>query len=73
MRKASEYRAHAQECRDLSHRAKDESQRDTLLQMARDWDEMAVYRARLIALHPELAKPGEHDEEGLPPPRRDPD
>lgn len=68
MKKASEYRTHARECRHLATRMKDDSQRDYLLQMADDWEEMARYRAGLISLHPELAKQGEQEEEGLPPP-----
>ncbi|MDI6624957.1 MAG: hypothetical protein QME55_09525 [Brevundimonas sp.] len=68
MKKASEYRAHAGECRRLATRMKDDSQRDYLLQMAEDWEEMARYRVGLISLHPELAKQGETEEEGLPPP-----
>lgn len=68
VKKASEYRAHAQDCRVLARRMKTDAQRETLLQMAADWDEMATYRARLITLHPELAKEGEHQEEGLTPP-----
>ena len=67
VKKASEYRAHAQDCRMLARRMKTDAQRETLLQMAMDWDEMAIYRARLITLHPELAKEGEHQEEGLTP------
>jgi hypothetical protein len=35
--------------------------------MAADWEEMAAYRAKLIGLHPELAKEGEHEEEATPP------
>lgn len=69
MRKASEYRAHARECRDLAKRMKAGPQCDSLLQMATDWEEMATYRAKLIALHPELAKEGEHEEEGFPSPK----
>lgn len=47
---------------------KTDAERESLQQMAADWEEMATYRARLIALHPELAKEGEHQEEGLTPP-----
>jgi hypothetical protein len=69
MRKASEYRAHAEDCRVLARQMKLEKERASLVQMAADWEEMAVYRARLIILHPELAQHGEHEEEGLPPPK----
>ncbi len=69
MRKSSEYRAHAQECLALAKRMKASTQADALRQMAVDWEEMAVYRAKLIALHPELAKEGELQEEAAPPTR----
>jgi hypothetical protein len=68
MKKASEYRAHARECLSLSKGAELDAQRSTLLQMAADWEEMAAYRVKLIGLHPELAKEGEHEEEGIAPP-----
>jgi hypothetical protein len=68
MKKASEYRAHAEDCRRLAMQMKLEPERAALVQMAADWEEMAVYRARLIVLHPEIAQLGEHEEEGLDPP-----
>lgn len=68
MKKASEYRAHAHECRELAKKMKIPEQREYLIQMAADWEEMATYRTGLIALHPELAKEGEHEEESKSPP-----
>ena len=65
MKKASEYRAHAEECRQLASKMDLGEQRDQLLGMARHWDDLARDRARLIANHPELALDGEHDEEAL--------
>jgi hypothetical protein len=41
------------------------AQREQLLAMAGDWEQMAVDRVELIRTHPELAVPGERAEEGL--------
>lgn len=62
MRKASEYRRHAQECRDLAARMDSEEQRAQLLDMAEQWDELAGERMALILRRPDLAEEGEHDE-----------
>ena len=62
MKKASEYRKHAEECRVLAQSMKDSPQREQLLEMARNWDQMARDRDRLARLHPEIAledKPSE--------------
>ena len=59
MKKASEYRQHAEECRALARGIKDEAQRDQLLEMAATWERLADERAGLIQRHPELALPGE--------------
>lgn len=64
MKKASEYRVHAQECRALAVGLKEGEQRDQLLEMARTWERLAEDRASLVARHPELALPGETSEEG---------
>lgn len=63
MKKASEYRQHAEECRQLASNMESGEQRDQLLQMAANWERMAEDRAQLIANHPELAVAGEEDEE----------
>jgi len=55
MKKASEYRQHAEECRVLANGVKEGPQRDQLLEMARNWDQMAVDRDRLARLHPEIS------------------
>lgn len=63
MKKASEYRQHAKECRSLAASMESPEQRELLLEMARHWDKLAEDRARLISKHPELAHDGEKDEE----------
>ena len=68
MKKASEYRKHAEECRALAQGMKPGEQRDQLLQMAANWEQMALERSNLIAQHPELAVEGEHEEELERPP-----
>ena len=62
MKKASEYRAHADECRALARTMQGE-QRDQLLQMAATWDRLAADRSGLVRRHPELGSPEEHAEE----------
>ena len=44
MKKASEYRKHAQECRALARRMAHGDQRDQLLEMAEIWDKLAKQR-----------------------------
>lgn len=63
MKKASEYREHAQECRALAAKMESGEQRELLLKMAAQWDRMATDRTDLILRHPELAQEGEHEEE----------
>jgi hypothetical protein len=63
MRKASEYRQHAKECRDLAVQMDSADQRALMLQMAEHWDTLAADRVALIRKHPELAREGEQDEE----------
>ena len=62
MKKASEYREHAEECRALAKHMHGD-QRDQLLEMARTWDQLAAERSELIRRHPELGLQGEHPEE----------
>jgi hypothetical protein len=63
MKKASEYREHAVECRQLAGAMESDEQRALMLQMAEHWDKLAGDRLQLITNHPELAHDGEHDEE----------
>jgi hypothetical protein len=64
MKKASEYRAHAEECRQLAS-SMEGAQRNQLLEMAATWDKLAIERSDLVRRHPELALDGEHREEGV--------
>jgi len=63
MKKASEYRQHAQECRTLAAAMESPEQREQLLEMARHWEKLADDRAQLIRKHPDLAHGGEEAEE----------
>jgi hypothetical protein len=62
MKKASEYRQHAEECRVLANTMTG-FQRDQLLGMAANWDKLAADRSELVRRHPELAIGDEHKEE----------
>jgi hypothetical protein len=62
MKKASEYREHARECRHLAGSMDSDEQRALMLQMAEHWDQLATDRVALIEKHPELAHDGEHEE-----------
>lgn len=62
MKKASEYRQHAEECRALAQGMQGE-QRDQLIEMAATWEKLAKDRADLIRRHPEQALAGEREEE----------
>lgn len=55
MKKAADYRRHAQECRALAKKVETEAQRVSLLQMAETWDSLATERERFVADYPELA------------------
>ena len=63
MKKASEFRRHAEECRRLARGMAASEQRDRLLEMAVSWEKLAAERIELIRRHPELAIEGEHQEE----------
>lgn len=65
MKKASEYRLHATECRALAAKMDLGERREQLLDMAAHWDRMALERAQLVSRHPELALEGEREEEAL--------
>jgi hypothetical protein len=67
VKKASEYRQHAQECRDLAKTMPEGPQRQQLLEMARTWDNLAAERSELVRRYPEIAREGEdegHREKG---------
>ncbi|WP_374472202.1 hypothetical protein [Phenylobacterium sp.] len=66
MKKASEYREHAAECRALAAAMPSDQQRAQLLQMAEHWEKLAADRIAMIARHPELAHDGEREESGRP-------
>lgn len=63
MKKASEYRQHAEECRALAQQMQSGEQRDQLLTMADTWENLAAERTALVLRHPELGLEGEHAEE----------
>ncbi|WP_445505135.1 hypothetical protein [Microvirga sp. G4-2] len=63
MKKASEYRKHAEECRALAKQVPEGPQRDQLLEMARTWDNLANDRDALLQKHPEIALPVNQDED----------
>ncbi|MGZ6015722.1 MAG: hypothetical protein ACXWKM_08240 [Phenylobacterium sp.] len=54
VKKASEYRRHAEECRQLASGVQG-ALRDQLAEMATTWERLAAERAELIQRHPELA------------------
>ena len=62
MKKASEYRDHAQECRKLAAKMDSEEQRSQLLRIAEHWEMLAADRLALLRNHPELAREGENEE-----------
>ncbi len=61
MKKASEYRKHAEECRILAKQVPEGPQREQLLEMARTWDNLANDRDALVKKHPELAQTDDKD------------
>jgi hypothetical protein len=48
VKKASEYRQHAEECRALAKQVPEGAQRDQLLEMAKTWDALAEDRGRSV-------------------------
>ncbi len=62
MKKASEYRKHANECRALARGVLGDK-RTQLLAMAATWDQLAQERSLWVQRHPELALADEHAEE----------
>jgi hypothetical protein len=65
MKKASQYRQHAEECRAMARAMAPGEHRDQLLRMAETWDKLAADRTALIARHPEMALPDERNEEAV--------
>jgi hypothetical protein len=63
VKKASEYRQHADECRVLASKARAGPQKDQLLEMAATWEKLAAERSAFVRRHPELAIEDEHEEE----------
>jgi hypothetical protein len=63
MKKASEYRRHAEECHFLANGLLAGEQRDQMSNIAGVWEKLAADRATLILRHPELGLEGEHQEE----------
>ena len=63
MKKASEYRQHADECRLLASKTRAGPHKDQLLEMASTWEQLAAERSALVHRHPELAIEDEHREE----------
>ena len=59
MKKASEYRKHAEECLALSKQVPEGEQRKQLLEMARTWNALAEDRERVTREHsdPNRKKP----------------
>jgi hypothetical protein len=53
VKKASEYRQHAEECRALAKQVPEGPQRDQLLKMAKTWDTLAEDRGRSVKDRPE--------------------
>jgi hypothetical protein len=56
VKKASEYRQHAKECRALAQQMQDGEQRNQLLEMARTWDALAEDRDRMSEKNGEPSK-----------------
>lgn len=62
MKKASEYRQHARDCRALAAKMETPADREQLLAMAAHWEQLAQDRIELIRKHPDLAVDGEREE-----------
>jgi hypothetical protein len=56
MKKASEYREHAQECRTLARRARSAEDRAMFLNMADTWESLAEARERQLSLKKQLGE-----------------
>jgi hypothetical protein len=58
VKKASEYRQHAKECRTLAAQAVSEEHRKQLSAMADTWDALALEREKTAAQNSDFASPG---------------
>jgi hypothetical protein len=56
LKKVSEYRDHAEECRTMAKHAASESHREMLLEMASTWDDLAENRERTMASKQRIAR-----------------
>ena len=54
MKKASEYREHAEDCRALARGMKSGDQQDQLHKMAENWEQMARERSDLVRQRPDF-------------------
>ena len=63
MKKASEYRQLADECRALARDMANREHLSHLLSMADAWDQLAAERAEFVIRYPERAMDGEYQEE----------
>jgi len=70
MRKAADYRKHAQQCRDLAGLMEAPELRDQLLEMARHWEQTEQERIAFVDSHPEFAVEPESDNDDDPAPKR---
>ena len=59
MRKASEYRHHAEECRKLAAKMKTGDQRDHMLKIAKVWDQLAEDHADILCKRLQLVQTAE--------------
>lgn len=58
MRKVSDYKRHAQECRDMAAKAQNPLHRQQLRQMAKVWDMLAQDRAKSLGVDPNTPSMG---------------
>jgi hypothetical protein len=56
MKKVSEYKEHAEECRALARTSKSAEHREMLLNMAATWDALADSRLKSTASHGRVAR-----------------
>jgi hypothetical protein len=57
MRKVSDYRKHAEECRLLLRGAKTEEHREMLREMAETWESLAVSREKILERRAQIDLP----------------
>ena len=60
LKKAGEYRRHAEECRVLARAAQNAEHRNQLLIMAETWDGLAAERERAVGVSSEPTNPASH-------------